>query len=83
MKLPLVDEAEVPRAKIVLYLLNPNHRSGKARFFRDHGYATERWQELAATRCAPTPAKTKWSNRKRRRWVCVWWWKVRWCCVTG
>ena len=49
MKLPLVDEAEVPRAKIVLYLLNPNHRSGKskARFFAGHGYAIERWQELA------------------------------------
>src|SRR5438477_8959169 len=30
-------------------LLNPNHRSGKskARFFAGHGYATERWQELA------------------------------------
>src|SRR5437764_1022951 len=49
MKLPLIDEAEVPRAKIVLYLLNPNHRSGKskARFFAGHGYASERWQELA------------------------------------
>jgi hypothetical protein len=49
MKLPLVNEAEVPRAKIVLYLLNPNHRSGKskARFFTGHGYAAERWQELA------------------------------------
>jgi hypothetical protein len=50
MKLPLVNEAEVPRAKIVLYLLNPDHRSckSKARFFAGHGYATERWQELAA-----------------------------------
>jgi hypothetical protein len=49
MKLPLVNEAVVPRAKIVLYLLNPNHRSGKskARFFAGHGYAIERWQELA------------------------------------
>ena len=49
MKLPLVNEAEVPRAKIVSYLLDPNHRSGKskARFFAGHGYATERWQELA------------------------------------
>ena len=51
MKLPLVNEAEVPRAKIVQYLLNPNHRSGKskARFFTGHGYAAERWQELAET----------------------------------
>jgi len=49
MKLPFVDEAEVPRAKIVLYLLNPNHRSGKskARFFAGHGYVTEHWGELA------------------------------------
>jgi hypothetical protein len=49
MKLPLLNEAEVPRAKIVFYLLDPNHRSGKskARFFAGHGYATERWQELA------------------------------------
>jgi hypothetical protein len=49
MKLPLINEAEVPRAKIVLYLLDPNHRSGKskARFFTGHGYVTERWQELA------------------------------------
>ena len=49
MKLPFVDEAEVPRAKIVDYLLDPNHRSGKskARFFRGHGYAIERWEELA------------------------------------
>jgi len=49
MKLPLVNEAEVPRAKIVLYLLDPNHRSGKskARFFAGHGYGAERWQLLA------------------------------------
>ncbi len=49
MKLPLVDEAEVPRAKIVLYLLDLNHRAGKskARFFAGHGYVTEHWQELA------------------------------------
>ncbi len=35
MKLPLADEAEIPKAKIVLYLLNPEHRrgKGKARFF--------------------------------------------------
>lgn len=49
MKLPLINEAEVPRAKIVLYLLDPNHRSGKskARFFAGHGYVTEHWEELA------------------------------------
>jgi hypothetical protein len=49
MKLPLAEQAEVPRAKIVLYLLNPEHRSrkGKARFFASHGFTLERWQELA------------------------------------
>jgi len=49
MKLPSADEAEVPRAKIVLYLLNPNHRSGKskARFFLHHGFTVEQWMQLA------------------------------------
>lgn len=49
MKLPAVETAEVPEAKIVLYLLNPEHRSGKgkARFFAGHGFGAERWQELA------------------------------------
>jgi len=49
MKVPFVTEAELPRAKIVFYLLDPNHRSGKsnARFFAGHGYAADRWQELA------------------------------------
>src|SRR2546422_11669067 len=49
MKLPLADEAEMPRDKIVLYLLNPEHRAGKskARFFASHGFAVEDWQRLA------------------------------------
>ncbi|MDW8309425.1 MAG: hypothetical protein RMK20_08640 [Verrucomicrobiales bacterium] len=49
MKLPLVDEAEVSRPKIVLYLLNPAHRAGKskARFFGGHGFTVENWQRLA------------------------------------
>jgi hypothetical protein len=52
MKLPLVDAAEVPEAKIMLYLLNPEHRSGKskARFFAGHGFTTERWQDLKGVR---------------------------------
>lgn len=42
-------EAEVPEAKIVLYLLNPNHRDGggKARFFLARGFTVELWEELA------------------------------------
>jgi hypothetical protein len=49
MKLPLAIEAEVPRAKIVSYLLNPDHRAGKgkARFFASHGFAVEHWEQLA------------------------------------
>ncbi len=49
MKLPLADEAEVPRAKIVLYLLNPEHRRGKskARFFVSRGFYADNWQAMA------------------------------------
>ena len=49
MKVPLADEGEVPQAKIVLYLLNPEHRAGKAkaRFFASHGFAVEDWHKLA------------------------------------
>lgn len=49
MKLPLADEAEIPRAKIVLCLLNPEHRAGKGKacFFASHGFAVEDWQKLA------------------------------------
>lgn len=49
MKLSSTNEAEVPRAKIVSYLLDSNHRAGKskARFFLSHGFTVERWQELA------------------------------------
>jgi len=49
MRLPAVNDAEVPRAKIVLYLLNPEHRAGKgkARFFSGRGFAPEHWLALA------------------------------------
>ena len=68
MKLPNAAEAEVPLAKIVRYLLNPSHRSGKskAQFFLRHGFTVEGWLTLAAalrqhasendlTRREPTP----------------------------
>ena len=40
----------MPEAKIVRYLLNPNHRSGKskAQFFLRHGCTVEEWPKLAA-----------------------------------
>ncbi len=49
MKLPLANEAEVPKAKIVLYLLNPEHRRGKskARFFANCGFDAAHWQAMA------------------------------------
>jgi hypothetical protein len=49
MRLPNVQLAEVPKAKIALYLLNANHRSGKskARFFAGHGFSVEDWIALA------------------------------------
>jgi len=45
----MVSAAKVPQTKIVLYLLNPEHRVGKAmaRFFTGHGFTPERWQTLA------------------------------------
>ncbi|HEY1663326.1 MAG TPA: hypothetical protein VGI03_12985 [Verrucomicrobiae bacterium] len=51
MKLPFVIEAEVPEAKIVLYLLNPHHGDGKskARFFSARGFQVKQWKELADT----------------------------------
>jgi len=50
MKLPNAAEAEVPESKIVRYLLNSTHRSGKskAQFFLRHGCTLEKWSELAA-----------------------------------
>ena len=50
IRLQSAEEADVPMAKIVRYLLNPSHRSGKskARFFLSHGFTADQWQRLAA-----------------------------------
>lgn len=50
MKVPNADEALVPRAKVVDYLLSETHLQGrqKGAFFRRFGFAAENWQELAA-----------------------------------
>lgn len=49
MKLPNADRAEVPRAKIVDYLLSLSHRDGrgKAGFFLALGFSAETWTDLA------------------------------------
>src|SRR5205814_2167136 len=73
MKLPLVDEAEVARAKIVLYLLDLNHRAGKrkARFFAVMAMSPNIGRNWPR-RCVDTRAKMKSSKSKRRRWGCAW-----------
>jgi len=49
MKLPNVEAAIVPQAKITGYLLSPTHESGKGKagFFNRFGYSPEQWEELA------------------------------------
>jgi Domain of unknown function (DUF6883) len=50
MKLPGVERAEVPEAKVMKYLLSTTHRAGKGKalFFMKFGFDPDRWQELAA-----------------------------------
>ena len=50
MKLPHAENAYVPEAKIVQYLLNLEHKSGgmdKAVYFMSFGFTLEDWQLLA------------------------------------
>jgi hypothetical protein len=49
MKLPDVDKAEIPEAKVVRYLLSTTHRAGKSKasFFMEFGFDPERREELA------------------------------------
>ena len=85
MKLPLADEAEVPKAKIVLYLLNPEHRRGKskARFFLSRGFSADNWETMAGAlrrhaaeheivKEEPTPLGVRISTMVRAwvRWQC-------------
>lgn len=43
------EEADIPRAKLVDYLLSQTHPSGrsKAAFFAKHGFSRDNWQELS------------------------------------
>ena len=49
MKLPNVEKAIVPEAKVVHYLLSPTHRDGqhKAAFLRSFGFKPESWTALS------------------------------------
>lgn len=50
MKLPHLENAYVPEAKIVKYLLNLEHKQGgkdKAAFFMRFGFTIEAWEVLA------------------------------------
>jgi hypothetical protein len=50
MKLPYHENAYVPEAKIVKYLLNLEHKGGgkeKAAFFMRFGFTIEKWEVLA------------------------------------
>lgn len=49
MKLPHADRVEIPRAKVVEYLLSSTHRAGrgKAGFFSACGFQASAWETLA------------------------------------
>ena len=49
MKLPNYEKANVPRSKVIDYLLSFNHPDGrsKARFFTGFGFSIESWETLA------------------------------------
>ena len=49
MKLPNVDKAQVPKAKITGYLLSFTHEDGrsKAAFFVKFGFSASKWRALA------------------------------------
>ena len=50
MKLPNVEAAVVPQAKITDYLLSLTHESGKGKagFFNRFGFSLEQWEALAS-----------------------------------
>jgi hypothetical protein len=49
MKLPHADRLEIPKAKVVQYLLSSTHRAGrgKAGFFSAFGFQVSAWEVLA------------------------------------
>ena len=49
MKLPNLENAEIPESKITKYLLSTTHRAGKSKasFFMQFGFDLDRWEALA------------------------------------
>lgn len=49
MRLPTVENAEIPESKITKYLLSTAHRAGKSKasFFMQFGFDPDRWEALA------------------------------------
>ncbi len=49
MKLPNIEQADVPPDKITEYLLNTEHQTGRAKalFFIRFGFSVAQWKELA------------------------------------
>lgn len=49
MKLPIYENAAIPKTKIADYLLSLSHRDGrsKAKFFLRFGFSQDQWEELA------------------------------------
>lgn len=50
MRLPFVESAEIPKRKLVDYLLSTTHPYGryKARVFFRYGFSPEQWESLAS-----------------------------------
>jgi hypothetical protein len=72
VKLPNLENAHVPQAKITEYLLSSTHSTGrgKAKFFIQFGFSAEQWEVLAeallnhakeheVTKLEPTPFGTR------------------------
>jgi hypothetical protein len=50
VKLPNLENAQIPRSKITDYLLSVTHRDGrhKAAFFTRFGFSVDKWEIMSA-----------------------------------
>jgi len=67
-RLPQVDRAVVPEAKIVNYLLSGSHTGGraKARFLEGYGFRADRWRVLREAIIAHAKANDITASRQTR-----------------